>query len=86
MQAVLDHREDERLREPDDHVSAALRSPVSLGEHGVRLPDTGSGTQVNAQLPARRHAALAVSGHTFNSAPSPQVKLANLTTSMRLSR
>jgi len=30
---------------------------VPLGEHGVRLPDPGSGPKVNAQLPARRDAA-----------------------------
>ena len=74
-----------RLSETDDHIRAALRPPVPLREQGVRLPDPGSGAKVNAQLPARCNAALAVSGHTFNSAATLQVISTDLTTSMRFS-
>ena len=72
-----------RLGEPDDDIRPAFRSPVPLGEHRVRLPDPGSGAEVNAQLPARRNAALTVSGHTFNCAATLQVKSTGLTTSMQ---
>ena len=74
-----------RLGERDHHVRPALRPPVPLGEHRVRLPDPGRGAKVNAQLPARRNAALAVSGHTFNSAALPRPPAPAVTTSMRSS-
>src|SRR6185437_7939947 len=50
-----------RLGEGDHHVRPAFRPPVPFREHGERLADTGSGTQVDPQLPARRYAAFAIS-------------------------
>ena len=73
-----------RLGKRDNHVRPPLRPPVPLGEHGVRLADPGSGAEVNPQLPSRHDAALAISRHAFNSAPTRLVPCASLTTSMRI--
>ena len=72
-----------RLGERDNHVRPALRPAVPLAEQGERLPDSGSGPKVDPQLPPRHDAALAISGHTSNSAATPQVPHAGLTTSMQ---
>jgi len=71
-----------RLSERDDDIRPALAAAVPLAKHGVRLPHTRGGAQVNPQLPAWRSAAISSSGHTSNSAATYLVTPTPLTPSM----